>query len=278
VEPLLESWLSVHVGANDGVVAGQGLDGAVEADIFVDTRVLRIHGDSAANVLSSGARSLVRTVGAVASVNSLLESGLVGPALEEVTVQTVTLDITHSEGPLLPVGVVLGVIEELVEDRVDSNWVRLGADTTSVTLDGPCHVREMVGAVKILAVPASGEVGVGKEPVARLSWETWVAGRLAIAALAGGPDSLSRVAAGIVFRMSEGRVARDDSQASRRSLGLEVVRALGAARSVIASTVEIVDCGTLERDHLKASIIEVAVQLRLPIVAVVELTAASGVL
>lgn len=79
---------------------------------------------------------VVNTSGSSAGTNSSLQTVLVLPALEVVTVKSVTSRVTHS--PDKTVGVFNGasIVEKLVEDGQDGLGVGFGADAKVVVANG----------------------------------------------------------------------------------------------------------------------------------------------
>lgn len=78
----------------------------------------------------------VESIGTLAGGNRLDQGILVRPAVDEVAVQAVPGGIAHGVHPAVEVGEGRGVVEELVENGVDSLRVRLWAHATIVGAEG----------------------------------------------------------------------------------------------------------------------------------------------
>lgn len=94
----------------------------------------------------------------VAVLDGVLQDGDV-PAVLEVAVEGKTGGVTRGDDvrALTPVVVALGGDDHLVEETDEVHGVRGRAGTGVVVVDGVGHVRLVVGAVDVLAVPAHRE-------------------------------------------------------------------------------------------------------------------------
>jgi len=268
-EGVLDARPPLDESARDGVVARESGDWASQADVLGrggnDGRI-RLGRYSAG---SDTARLGVEAVGALAGSHGSIEESLVSPAVEEIAVQAVTGGVTHGPDQVLVIREGGGVIEELVEDRVDGLGVRLRADTSVVVTEGgEGHVAGVVCAVEVDSIPAGREEGLGSHPLAWLGRETVVVGRIGAGGQADVLDSLLRRARGV--KRPKLWVANNHAEPSGRGGGVEVAWANSLTGNIITSTVEIVDGASLESDHIELPIRPPVVQLRLPVVAVVD--------
>ena len=133
---------SNHLCGGDRVVSGKsGERAAVKTNIVVRSGN---NGDLAAGASGAGTGEDSQTAagrvdsGAVVSagLHSVLESILVSPSLEVISVKTVASSVTAGEDKTVGVLDGTGVVEELVEDGEDSSGVRLGANSTLEVTDG----------------------------------------------------------------------------------------------------------------------------------------------
>lgn len=138
----------------DGVVSREQRDRPVEANVLIrggSDECLRISW-------------LVAECGAVRGSNTVsvgsLEQSSVSPSHDEISVQTISSRVGIGERKVSNItSKVASLVEELVEQREQSYWVRLGAHSAIVVAN--CWVSNMalvVRSVEILAIPTRGEV------------------------------------------------------------------------------------------------------------------------
>jgi len=202
---------------------------------------------------------------------------MVSPSHYKITVKTITCGISICKSKSVNVVVDAGGVEKLVEERKESLWVRFRAHTKiKITNVRVSHVTLVIGSVKVDAIPARGEVhlpsgGVafkGREPV----------GRTAVATNAIHVNgSMCAIA---VVEGSSCRITSNHPEADRESQRFGKIRsfvvALRPSRSVIASPELIVYRRTTIFHHLPHFVRSLVVQLRNPVVTVVERLVASG--
>jgi len=260
-----------------GVVTRELGDGVAETDILVDVEVLG---------LASGCRRSVEnwlewfTVAEDTSdsivtrtlVDGLLEETrtvvVCGPTVDEVSVHTVTGRVTVREDPrrvtTLVVREVLDSIDELVEERDESNGVGGRTLTTIDTSRWPGHVGYVVGRVKVDTVPTRTEEDLRSHTVGTVMVEKvvslrplWIA---RVAACVIETDVGDSLGVGVAHECSAHRASRDHAETVRERTNL----------AVLARTGKVVGVDDVDGDELVGRILGVVViQLRGPVVGLV---------
>jgi len=217
---------------------------------------------------------------------SSLEQITVGPSHKEVTMETQGSRICVGKGKFV-IREGASLKEKLEENRKESNRVRLWANTGIIIADcRVSHMAFMVRSIKVDTIPARGEVNLGSHYAA-------VAGRKPGALFRGNTNtffiisqanhvngSLGRIA---VVLSASVRVASNHPESIWKShwyfggFGSRVV-AVFKARSVVTSSKLIVYCVVTEGDNLPHIVWSLVVQLRNPVVAVIECLVAGGLI
>jgi len=111
----------------DGIVSRKRGDSTSEPNVLI-----RSGGDEGLGVGGLVAKGWAVSCSDAVGMSSLEQSS-VGPSHDEITVQAITSGITISKSK---VGDIVseraGVVEELVEEREEGNWVRLGTHSSVV--------------------------------------------------------------------------------------------------------------------------------------------------
>lgn len=145
----------------NGVASGEsGKLVTGETDILVDN--LRVHSASMGRILVNvGLEDLASidvSIHVVAVVDGILKD-IDFPSRQEVGMELKAIGVAGREdvGAIAPVRILVDWHHHLVEDTDSVNRMRRGAGPAVVVVDGVGHVRLVVGAVEVDAVPALGE-------------------------------------------------------------------------------------------------------------------------
>jgi len=248
----------------NGVVAREGSDGTIEANVFSRGGVDE----------GLGVGGLVEQEGAVRGCDAVsvgrLEEGPVGPAHDEITVESISSGVAVGKGE---VGDVIsegtGLVVELVEKGEDSNGVGLRANSAVVVTNGGVgNVALVVWSVEIFAIPARGEVNLGPELLTGAKGESSVLAAISSIDAHDGDGSLGEV--GVIVCSSVG-IASYHSEPIGESKGNEVLVARGSSRGIVTSSLLVVVGITRVLDHgvcVRGGVI--VVELGHPVVAVVQ--------
>jgi len=204
---------------------------------------------------------------------SILEQSAVGPSHYKVAMVTKTSGISVRKSEF-SVSVGTSVEEKLVENGYESNRVRLRAHTSvKITNCRVRHMTFMICRVKVDSIPARGEVYLGSHRVALTRREPVVLYRTTIKNTHYMDRSVCNI--GVVLSSSK-RVTGDHPESIGKSHGYLGLVASLDTWSVVASPLLIVNRGTFPMDHLPRFVCPLVVQLRDPVVAVVDCVVAGG--
>lgn len=154
--------------AADGVASREGRNRAADTNVLLGN----LSGECASmglvlvDVRLQNLASVDVAVHVVAVVHSILQDTDF-PTVQEVTVVRKEALVAGGEhvGAVAPVVVAIGRNDHLVENRDRVDRVRRRAGATVVVVDGVGHVRLVIGAVKVLAVPALREEDLDTDAV-----------------------------------------------------------------------------------------------------------------
>jgi hypothetical protein len=114
------------------VIAQKLGDRSIQTHVIVRCRDLESLGARATSARSNN-KTAVRIIESISGLHSIIQSSLIGPAVDKHSMQTIPRWVAHRVHEFIVVVELGSIAIELIEERVDCDWVRRWANSEVVS-------------------------------------------------------------------------------------------------------------------------------------------------